>query len=91
MISRRVRDILSFLTVIDNPEDDGALMRVINVPARGIGEKSIEKLLELARHKNTSISRILQQSSEVQGLSAKATAACREFAGMLDGWRAGAC
>ena len=48
---KEVRDILSFLTVVDNPEDDGALMRVINVPARGIGEKTIEKLLELLNRK----------------------------------------
>ncbi len=43
---REIRDILSYLRLVVNPVDDAALLRVINVPPRGIGPKTIAKLRE---------------------------------------------
>ncbi len=84
---KEVRDILSFLTVIENPDADGALMRIINVPARGIGEKSIEKLIAHARQKHRSISSILSEAGNIDGIPAKAALACQELEQMLTKWR----
>lgn len=41
---KEIKDILSYLRVISNPDDDIALKRIINVPTRGIGKKKIEEL-----------------------------------------------
>ncbi|MSP55534.1 MAG: ATP-dependent DNA helicase PcrA [Myxococcales bacterium] len=48
---REVRDILAYLRVVLNPADDMSLLRIINVPTRGLGEKAVESLRsEAARH-----------------------------------------
>jgi DNA helicase-2/ATP-dependent DNA helicase PcrA len=49
-----VKDVLSYLRLIDNPRSDADLIRVINVPARGIGGKTIERLLHSAFQRGTS-------------------------------------
>jgi len=46
---REIRDLVSYLRLIVNPRDDAACARVLNVPARGIGQKSVEELQTLAR------------------------------------------
>ena len=50
-----IRDILAYFRVIVQPDDDLALERIINKPARGIGSKTIEKLEQIAHDSNTSL------------------------------------
>ena len=52
---KEVKDALAYLRMIANPDDDGALTRVINFPARGIGARSIEQLQEEARARGGSL------------------------------------
>ena len=52
---REVRDLVSYLHLIVNPKDDVACRRVINVPARGIGEKSLGTLVDYAREHGLSL------------------------------------
>lgn len=84
---KEVRDILSFLAIIDNPDDQGALMRIINVPARGIGEKSIERLIAFANSKSRSVSSVLFEASMIEGIPGKAAKACENFGYLLTKWR----
>jgi len=50
-----VKDIISYLCVINNPSDDLRLQRIINVPKRGIGDKAIETLRQYAEEKGISL------------------------------------
>ncbi len=50
-----IKHALAYLRLIANPEDDTALLRVINFPARGIGARSLEQLQEAARQQNCSL------------------------------------
>lgn len=50
-----IKHALAYLRLVANPEDDTALLRVINFPTRGIGARSLEQLQESARQNNTSL------------------------------------
>ena len=52
---QEVKHALAYLRLIANPDDDGAFLRIVNFPARGIGARSIEQLQGLARDQGTSL------------------------------------
>ena len=52
---QEIKHALAYLRLIANPDDDGALLRVINFPARGIGPRSIEQLNDAAQTQNSSL------------------------------------
>ena len=47
---REVKDIIAFLRLVHNPADEASLDRIVNVPPRGIGEKTLEKISIAVRH-----------------------------------------
>ncbi len=52
---REVRDILAYLRLLANPDDDLSLLRVLNTPRRGIGRKTVEEVAEIAQQKGCSL------------------------------------
>ncbi|NUM88492.1 MAG: UvrD-helicase domain-containing protein [Bdellovibrionales bacterium] len=56
---KEIKDTLAYLRVLVNPDDSVSLLRIINVPARGIGGTTIEKLEEVARERKISLWRAL--------------------------------
>ncbi|MBZ0097260.1 MAG: UvrD-helicase domain-containing protein [Sulfuricella sp.] len=52
---QEIKHALAYLRLIGNTDDDGALMRVINFPARGIGARSLEQLQEIAKQNQSSL------------------------------------
>ncbi|WP_295628154.1 UvrD-helicase domain-containing protein [uncultured Nitrosomonas sp.] len=52
---QEIKHALAYLRLIANPDDDGALLRVINFPARGIGARSLEQLQDDAKARGTSL------------------------------------
>jgi DNA helicase-2/ATP-dependent DNA helicase PcrA len=58
-----IKHALAYMRLIANPDDDTALLRVINFPTRGIGARSLEQLQEAARQQNNSLWQAALQSS----------------------------
>jgi DNA helicase-2/ATP-dependent DNA helicase PcrA len=81
---KEVRDVLSYLDVMHNPHDEVNLMRVINTPARGIGDKTIEILREWGRREGLSLYDTLPHAVDVPDLLPRARAAVVGFRAMLD-------
>jgi DNA helicase-2/ATP-dependent DNA helicase PcrA len=52
---KEVRDVLSYVRLLNNPEDEASFLRIVNRPARGIGKGSVDKLLALATESGESI------------------------------------
>jgi DNA helicase-2/ATP-dependent DNA helicase PcrA len=87
---REVKDVLAFSRLIHNPDDDVSMARVINVPPRGIGAKTMTALEEAAREQGLSVYRMLQQIREPQAegpdLWTRARQSCLAYLEMLEGW-----
>lgn len=80
---KEIKDIIAYLRVINSNDDWVAFERVINVPARGIGDTSLAKILDFGRKSNLSISSVLERVGEL-GLGPKQTAALVDFARLLE-------
>lgn len=63
---KEIKDLISYLKVINNPHDDISIRRIINVPKRGIGESSISELEKRAKENNTSIYDSLETKKELE-------------------------
>ncbi|MCU9614306.1 DNA helicase PcrA [Caldibacillus lycopersici] len=81
---KEIKDLLAYLRLVSNPDDDISLTRIINVPKRGIGATSLEKIAQYAASNDISMFAALD-SVELLGISAKATKACREFHQLISG------
>jgi DNA helicase-2/ATP-dependent DNA helicase PcrA len=87
---REVRDLLAYLRLIANPEDEVSLRRVLNVPRRGIGDRTEECVAALASRDRTSFAAALTRPDDVPGLSPRAIRAIEGFNELLAGLRADA-
>lgn len=79
---KEIKDMLAYLRLISNPDDDISLQRVINVPKRGIGSSSIDKMANFAAMHEISLYQALE-SVELIGLSPKTTKAARDFRDLI--------
>lgn len=69
---KEIRDVLSYLKVLANPADTIALRRIINVPKRGIGETSLDKLAAFAEENGLSLYGALSRLEEITALKSRA-------------------
>jgi DNA helicase-2/ATP-dependent DNA helicase PcrA len=82
---KEIRDVLSYLRVIANPNDEVSLLRIINVPSRGIGAGTIEALLERAVNAGKPLWQVLPDS--LGDIPQSAAQRIHEFARMIDEYR----
>jgi DNA helicase II / ATP-dependent DNA helicase PcrA len=62
---KEIKDVLCYLRLVINPKDEEALVRVINYPARGIGDSTIEKLTVAANHYKRSIFEVMENIDKI--------------------------
>ena len=58
---KEIKDIIAYLRVITNPDDDISLLRIINTPRRGIGKKALEQITELGKKEKCSVFAAMQK------------------------------
>ena len=62
---KEIKDVLSYLRLVINPKDEEALKRIINFPARGIGQTTMEKLAVAANHYGRSIFEVIENIDKI--------------------------
>jgi DNA helicase II / ATP-dependent DNA helicase PcrA len=82
---KEIKDIICYLKLIANPDDDISFVRVVNVPKRGVGSSSLDKLAGFAQLHDMSLFQALE-SIELIGLSPKITKALVEFRDLIKGY-----
>lgn len=76
---KEIKDMMCYMRLVLNPDDDLSLERVINEPKRGIGEKTVEKLKTLAAVRGESLLSVLLDEEMVEALPAKSRAGIRDM------------
>jgi DNA helicase-2/ATP-dependent DNA helicase PcrA len=76
---KEIKDMMAYLRLVENTDDDVALARIINEPKRGVGDKTLEKLRTLAAVRGESLFETLEDDEITSGLSAKAMKGVREL------------
>jgi DNA helicase-2/ATP-dependent DNA helicase PcrA len=81
---KEIKDVLAYLRLIANPRDALSLKRIINVPPRGIGEKTIEKLETFSREKGLPLYQGMKQALEEGWLPSNGKSKIEEFLRLIE-------
>lgn len=81
---QEIKDVLAYLNLMANPKDDIAFTRVVNVPPRGIGSTSLERLAERASALGIPLLAMAREAAAVPGLKDRAISALRDFGLLMD-------
>ncbi|MFF9977736.1 DNA helicase PcrA [Streptomyces erythrochromogenes] len=81
---KEVRDVLAYLRVLANPEDNVPLRRILNVPKRGIGERAEAMVDALALREKITFPQALRRVDEAFGMAARSTNAVKRFNALME-------
>ena len=84
---REIKDLIAYLTIIKNPDDDINLLRIINNPPRGIGGTSIGIATEHSRELGITLSEVLQSEEYQKKLPQRSRSSVKKFIDMLEDYR----
>ncbi len=83
---KEIKDLLCYLKVVANGRDDVSVMRIINVPKRGVGATSINRIATYAAEQDLSFYDALVRSDEIPG-TGRSAAGINEFVDLIEGYR----
>jgi DNA helicase-2/ATP-dependent DNA helicase PcrA len=78
-----IKDIMAYLKIIVNPRDSISLKRVINVPHRNIGDKTVQVLDDIAKDRNVSLWEILNEVDSIETMPLRAKSAITSFVRLI--------
>jgi DNA helicase II / ATP-dependent DNA helicase PcrA len=84
---KEVRDALAYMKLLAHPSDEVSLLRIINTPARGIGQAAVKRLMDEAVSGGKPLPDILPRVERISKLSPATVAAVSKFQAMLDRYR----
>ena len=85
---KEIKDVLAYLRVIANPDDEVNLTRIVNVPPRGLGDSGLKLLQTYAVGQGQSLWQAMEQATQIQGLSTRALSGMKQFVALVQSWRA---
>lgn len=80
---KEIKDIIAYLRVIFNPADSLSLLRIINVPKRGIGDASLAKIQAYSAANNVSLFEAVSNAAAIDGLSSRFVSKLDDLAGII--------
>jgi len=80
---KEVKDIIAYLRLACNPNDRLSFARVVNVPRRGVGEKSLEKIYLFAEETGQALMQVLAEPEVIPGINRKTAADLQDFYGLI--------
>ncbi|MDI9485525.1 MAG: DNA helicase PcrA [Bacillota bacterium] len=84
---KEIKDLLAYLRLIHNPDNDLAFLRIVNVPKRGLGDATVGRLSAYAEEFGISLFAALSYLDGVDGLTARFKNALTAFKALIDGLR----
>ena len=81
---KEIKDVLAYLHLVNNPQNDLALLRIINTPSRGIGAKTIERLQGHARRHGLTLLEAARESGLVESISKRTATQIARFVAAYD-------
>ena len=85
---REVRDFLAYVKTFLNPHDDVSLLRIANVPARGLSDVTMERLLGASQERHCSVFTVMRHTDVQSSFQARTREAIQEFVGFIEETRA---
>ena len=85
---REVRDFLAYVKTFLNPHDDVSLLRIANVPARGLSDVTMERLLGASQERHCSVFTAMRHTDVQASFQARTREAIQEFVGFIEETRA---
>ncbi|MDB5355105.1 MAG: ATP-dependent helicase PcrA [Phycisphaerales bacterium] len=84
---KEIKDVLAYLRVVANPSDEVSLSRIVNVPARGLGDAAIKVMSAYAVGNGISLWQAMERAASIAGLSPRAANAAKQFVQLVERWR----
>jgi len=80
---KEIKDILAYLRVLINPKDSLSLKRIMNVPPRGIGKVTIQRMMDFANKKKITLWEAVRKVEEIKGLSSRSQWLVKNFRNLM--------